>query len=163
MRLNIIIRNVNLLENVISVSALLQNHKGQSINSGSHCLWTLSDQSYEGKVSSLHETKSSKSILLHFPREQAGFDLVKELFYIQYTGSSYPLFIEEKADLELFKETGSLLEAVSIQSGKQMGEILNEITSFKPGIPGKTDLRYVSAKQMKVVRDKLLEITKERG
>jgi hypothetical protein len=69
-----------LLENTISVSALILNQKeDQNIKSGSHCFLALSEQSYEGKVSSLHETKSSKSILFHFQRDQAGFDLIKRL------------------------------------------------------------------------------------
>jgi hypothetical protein len=52
-----------------------------------------------------------------------------------------------------------LLEAFSIKSGESMEGILNYITSFKPGVIGKTDLKYVSAKQMKVVRDQVREMT----
>ena len=77
------------------------------------------------------------------------------LFAAQSQGKEVPLLTEEKVSAEILDATQKLLYAASHQSGKTPAEILLTLTTFKAGVEGKDDLRFISEKQLVVVRDKL--------
>ncbi|HAM49647.1 MAG TPA: hypothetical protein DCP92_02725 [Nitrospiraceae bacterium] len=158
MRISIFINNISLLENNISVATEVSEiHFSRPLKSGSKCLLAIEGEEFAGLISSVREKNTRKHVLLHFPRILDNFQLVRKLYHVQYSDRDFGLLVEEKADPDLFNETERLLKVLSHRSGQNACDILMEITSFKPGIPGKRDLRYVSPKQLKVVRDKCEE------
>lgn len=94
------------------------------------------------------------SVLLRFNRS---FYVVKKLWAlagVEAPERSY-IYLSEKVDETLFNECHLLLKRAAEVEGISEPHLLEKLTAFKDNVGGKSDLRFVSAKQMTVLVDKL--------
>lgn len=103
-------------------------------------------------------TKNGRlSVLLRFNKS---FYVVKKLWSfagVEAAGKSY-IYLPEKVDETLLGECRLLLKQAAELEGISESRLLEKLTSFKDNVEGKSDLRFVSSKQMPVLRDKLKKI-----
>lgn len=83
--------------------------------------------------------------------------MIVSLFPALDSSTPLTLMLEVQSDPLLFSETHSALMRVCDQEGLEAGSLLLDLTAFKPGIRGVPDLRFVSERQLRVLRDKLME------
>ena len=65
------------------------------------------------------------------------------------------LIVEERVPKVLFDETDRLLTALSVKTKRNKEDLLYELTAYKKGVEGRSDLKFVSAKQLPVIKDRM--------
>lgn len=98
------------------------------------------------------------NVLLRFEKD---LFVVKSLF--DYIGGElrekcFVLLPSEHSDPQLLRETGRLLAEAAKLSGRRKRDVLMEITAFRDNVDGRPDLRFVSERQLPVIRDKLVKV-----
>jgi hypothetical protein len=157
MRTTITITQVCILEKHISVKATCLNIT--QIKPGLLCSLQISRNDYVGKIASTTENDNRISINLKIERRNHDDDAntLRSLLPFQYTDKELALLLEEKVESDLLKEAEVLLYRLSQKTARKPEEVLLDLTAFKPGVGGRTDLRFVSQKQMLVLVDKMTE------
>lgn len=159
MKIPITVSLISSLENHISIKSHCSNKNVRiDIISGLSCLLVGNKNKFQCKVVSVTEKDKKLTIQLHSERD---ITVINSLFPYQYKDNEISLLIEEKIDKQLYKETESLLEELSRKTGNSTSNILLSLTSFKPGVEGREDLRFVSEKQMVVVNRKIKDILED--
>lgn len=95
----------------------------------------------------------SYNFLLAVPDSSASCSLIHS--YHGKSNLDIPLLLEGTVDPELASEVAALLDELSEKEHCSKDELLCELTQFK-NVMGKRDLNLVSAKQMPVLKDKIL-------
>lgn len=102
--------------------------------------------------------KGSYGLALTIPDSIATYSLIHP--YHHKSNLDFTLLLQESVDTSVFNEANRLLDLISEQTGREKGELLCELTSFR-NFPGKGDLKLVSAKQMPIVIEKMRGILKQ--
>lgn len=104
-------------------------------------------------VHSTISTEDRTELTLKFADDRA---ILAGLHAVHHQQAEGALFVEEKVDLDVFKQADTLLGDLVKFTGQSKARLLINLTSFKPGA-GRDDLRFVSEKQLAVITDKMRE------
>jgi hypothetical protein len=123
------------------------------------CALYIKSYKIASQIGSATLGKKSVNILLRFDHN---FKIIEALWNFSNAESHGGYILtEEKTDPELFAIAHRLLREVSVLRGVSPETIMKEVTYFKPGTE-RDELRFVSEKQLPVVRDKLKEILEKK-
>ena len=155
------IGNITINKNHITILALCQGQalRMDDVNVDIEGILFLGDDKISCTLQTISKKKEgSYGLTLKIPDSIAMYSLIHP--YHHKSKLDFALLLQENVDTIIFNEASRLLDLISEQTGREKGELLCELTSFR-NFPGKGDLKLVSTKQMTIVIRKIRGILKQ--
>ncbi len=116
------------------------------------CKLIIDEEQVFCTIIDIRKNSASSSIKLQLDNNLRNIKIINP--YVYRNDLSFSLYIYEKVERSIYTEANQLLKQLSIKTGKDVSDLLCEMTRFN-NYPGQRDLNFVSQKQMLVLIDKI--------